>query len=49
MLKKAGNWLVVGGIVCVALTTFANSLTDMFLGAVMVGLIYIGAKINADS
>lgn len=46
MLKKAGNWLILGGIGCVALMTVANSLTDMVLGALMVGLIYVGGKIN---
>ncbi|MBU9710135.1 hypothetical protein KSP24_25005 [Paenibacillus sp. AK121] len=49
MLKTAANWLVVGGIVCVALMTVANGVTDLVLGAVMVGLIYVGAKIDPEA
>ena len=46
MLKNISNWLVIGGMGCVALMTVANSLTDLVLGAIMVGLIYAGAKLN---
>ena len=46
MLKNIGNWLVIGGMGCVALMTVANSITDLVLGAIMVGLIYVGAKLN---
>ena len=46
MLKNIGNWLVIGGMGCVALMTVANSITDLVLGAIMVGLIYTGAKLN---
>ena len=46
MLKNIGNWLVIGGLGCVALMTVANSITDLVLGAIMVGLIYTGAKLN---
>ena len=46
MLKNLGNWLVIGGMGCVALMTVANSITDLVLGAIMVGLIYVGAKLN---
>ena len=38
MLKNIGNWLVIGGMGCVALMTVANSITDLVLGAIMVGL-----------
>ena len=46
MLKNLGNWLVIGGMGCVALMTVANSITDLVLGAIMVGLIYVGAKLS---
>ena len=46
MLKNIGNWRVIGGMGCVALMTVANSITDLVLGAIMVGLIYAGAKLN---
>ena len=46
MLKNIGNWLVIGGMGCVALMTVANSITDLVLGAIIVGLIYVGAKLN---
>ena len=46
MLKNIGNWLVIGGMGCVALMTVANSITDLVLSAIMVGLIYAGAKLN---
>ena len=46
MLKNLGNWQVIGGMGSVALMTVANSITDLVLGAIMVGLIYAGAKLN---